>query len=67
MPINPKPAAQPAEADHSSDVPVVHVEDEAAAVAALNAGAFVSADPAILEKLGFADLGARLDDRLAYS
>jgi len=38
-------------------VPVVHAEDEAEAVAALNAGAFVTADPEILEKLGFADFG----------
>jgi len=72
MPINPQPAEQPSEAEHPSEVPVVHAsteedlssevrvvhaEDEAAAVAALNAGDFVTADADILEKLGFADFG----------
>ncbi len=62
MPIGRKPTEQPAEAGHSSEVPVVHAEDEASAVAALNAGAFVSADPDILEKLGFADLGENVGE-----
>ena len=49
-------------ADQSSEVPVVHAEDEAAAAAALNDGAFVSAAPDILEKLGFADLGENVGE-----
>lgn len=59
MPTSRKPTEQPAEADHSFEVPVVHAEDEAAAIAALNAGALISADPDIFEKLGFTDLGKR--------
>ena len=55
MPISRKPTEQPAEANHSSEVPVVHAENEEDFAAALNAGAFVSADPDILDAFGFAD------------
>jgi len=61
MPISSKPTEQPAGPDPSSGVSVVHAKDEEAAVAALNAGHFVTADPDILEKLGFADFGEVAD------
>ena len=57
MPQSRKPTEQQPGAAPPAEVTVVHAEDEAAAVAALNAGHFVTADPAILEKLGFADFG----------
>lgn len=55
MPNSRKPTEQHLGAAPPAEVPVVHATTEEDFAAALNAGAFVSADPDILDKFGMAD------------